>query len=63
LVWLEELEKLPECSEDPEPLLTELELAEEWDDDWDEAKDELASELCPNLYSGEKKTLIIRAAV
>jgi hypothetical protein len=35
-------------------------MAEEKDDNWDETKDELASELCLNLYSGERKFLIIR---
>jgi hypothetical protein len=43
--------------------LTELELTEEKDDNWDEANDELTSELCLNLYSGERKVIIIRAVI
>jgi hypothetical protein len=43
--------------------LTEPELAEEKDDNCDEAKDELTSELCLNLYSGERKVIIIGAVI
>ena len=42
-IWLEELEMLPEWSDDTGPLLKEPELEEEYEEDWAEEKEELLS--------------------